>query len=142
VAGWPGLLVDGYDEIITSLDFVPAVDTLELVRMDRLSANVLLCLFSQEVQTVDIHQKPETLHFGLDVSNGGFRKALRDADGILSGVELQSVSWRDQTRRVIDVAGLASQMQQTLGWATFTAAQFALEMIEGVQKVRFRRSAT
>jgi hypothetical protein len=39
---------------------------IELLRMERLSANVLICLFKGEIKTVDIHQKPETLHFGLD----------------------------------------------------------------------------
>jgi hypothetical protein len=34
--------------------------------MERLSANVLICLFKGKIKTLDIHQKPETLHFGLD----------------------------------------------------------------------------
>jgi hypothetical protein len=48
-------------------------------RMDRLSANVLLCLFVGQVSSVAISLKPETLHFGLDGSAGapgGFYKQL------------------------------------------------------------------
>jgi hypothetical protein len=53
VSGWPGLLVDGRG------------DNLNLVRMDRLSKNILICLFRGEgiVEAVDIYQKPETMHF-------------------------------------------------------------------------------
>lgn len=36
---------------------------IELLRMERLSANVLI---KGEIKRLDIHQKPETLHFGLD----------------------------------------------------------------------------
>jgi hypothetical protein len=37
-----------------------------LLHIERLSPNVLLCLFDGEINSVAIHQKPETLHCGLD----------------------------------------------------------------------------
>jgi hypothetical protein len=59
VSGWPGLLMDGYSDH-------EGKRRLALTRMDRLSRNVLICLFRGEgpVESVDIYQKPETLHFG------------------------------------------------------------------------------
>ena len=53
---------------------------LPLLRMARLSANVLICLFEGIVKTVDLHLKPETLHCGIDKSGGDqdrFSKTLK-----------------------------------------------------------------
>jgi hypothetical protein len=91
VSGWPDLQVDSYSADINDLDAVQSPDLqLPLVRMERLSPNVLLCLFAGEVQTVDIHLKPETLHFGVSLGDdrhtfdrypGGCYKELRSRSG-------------------------------------------------------------
>jgi hypothetical protein len=64
VSGWPGLLVDGFKKV-NNVD-----KKLKLLRMDRLSANVLLCLFEGDVTAVDWRLRPETAHFGLDQKEG------------------------------------------------------------------------
>jgi len=38
----------------------------DLLRMARLSPNVLICLFKGDVAEFSIHEKPETIHFGFD----------------------------------------------------------------------------
>lgn len=134
VSGWPGLLVDGYDQVITDGNIVPDQPPLTLLRMDRLSPNVLLCLFSGDVKTVDIHLAPETMHFGVDDFTGGaISKTPR------SGTNNQPipVPWLNESAQVIDIAKLASLIQEQAGASTYTSAQFALDMIEGVPKVRF-----
>lgn len=150
VSGWPSLIVDGYDEIVMHEDFVPTTEKLPLLRMERLSANVLLCLFNGEIKTVDIHLKPEAMHFGIDVPTEAptkFHKELRNPQGkSLPKLDLDTIPWKDPEQKVIDITGLAgaiekklhSEKDQTLTpTKAFTSAQFALEMIEGVQKVRF-----
>ncbi len=79
VAGWPDVQVDTYDEVVDHDDAMPDTHKLSLWRMQRLSANVLICLFHGEATTVDIHQKPEALYFGLDPKPGsaGFEKHVR-----------------------------------------------------------------
>lgn len=146
VSGWPDLLVDGYSVIVPGNDFVPpGVDRLHLLRMERLSANVLICLFDGEVKTVDIHLKPETMHFGVDAPTGTppkFHKTLRDKD---TGEEIEGstidIPWKDEDRGVIDIGALALAMQNVRRRSSFTSAPFALQMIEGVQKVRFTQQA-
>jgi hypothetical protein len=137
VAGWPALMVDGYDEVIENIDFVPDSKKLNLLRMERLSESVLLCLFEGEVQTVDIHQKPEALHFGLgkrgDTDPPFYIKALRDREGRPDGSTVE-IPWRDGANSIVNVAELVTEIQEEEG---FTSAQFALEMIEWVDKVRF-----
>ena len=55
VAGWPGLIVEGKqnDQAISPL------------RLERLSPEVLLCLFESIISEVKIYLKNETVHFGV-----------------------------------------------------------------------------
>lgn len=140
VSGWPGLLIEGYSERINNDDFVPSADTpLGILRCERLSSNVLLCLFDGEVATVDLHLKPETMHFGVDAPTGNpatFHKTLRNPTTGNDEPKALAIPWKSNSQ-VIDIAQLTSAMKSRLGLSTFTSAQFALEMISGAQKVRF-----
>ncbi len=132
VSGWPGLLVDGYNEDDTK--------KIELLRMERLSANVLICLFKGEIKRLDIHQKPETLHFGLDWDdeNKTFYKKLKNLDGQEINKKVDNIPWKDSEKRVIDINSLTNRIKEQVdNSSSFTSAQLALEMIEGVEKVRF-----
>jgi hypothetical protein len=113
---------------------------LTLLRQDRLSANVLIYLFKGKIKTVDIHQKPETLHFGLDSddNNTSFYKKLKAENGEQVDIRVDSIPWKnDQTIRTLDIRKLKKAMTEQITFPSFTSAQFALEMIEGVEKVRF-----
>jgi len=130
VSGWPGLQVDGYDDS----------KKLTLLRMDRLSANVLICLFAGEVKKVSIHQKPETIHFGLDKKKDGtFYKRLRNSEGQLNddNRKIDRILWKDQGKLVVNIQQLAQDINNVINFDNFTSAQFALEAIEGVQMVNF-----
>jgi hypothetical protein len=136
VTGWPGLLVDWYDE--------ENKETKLPLRMERLSKNVLLCLFAGQVTAVNIHQKPETLQFGFNRpdssdSRSDFSKDNRD--------KKVPIDWKDRDKRVVDISKLAVKLRD--GTATQPnavakdpghSAAFALDMIEGVESVRFRHS--
>ncbi|TRU66417.1 MAG: hypothetical protein EWV55_19365 [Microcystis viridis Mv_BB_P_19951000_S69] len=140
VSGWPSLLVDGYNEIISNDAAVDDSKKIELLRMERLSANVLICLFNGEIKTLDIHQKPETLHFGLDSDdeNKTFYKKLKNLDGQQIDEKVDNIPWKDSKKRVIAINSLTDRIKEQVDNSrSFTSAQFALEMIEGVEKVRF-----
>ena len=137
VAGWPGLLVDGYGK---EDDTQP----LQLLRMDRLSANVLICLFAGEIKEVDIHQKPETLHFGLDSDDQGktYDKKLKNDQGQAVEFKIDNIPWKEEHKRIINIDQLKQYIEDQLKsnnitFTSFNSAEFALEMIEGVEKVRF-----
>lgn len=153
VSGWPGLLVDAYSDREGKLP-------IRLLRMERLSANVLICLFEGEMKRVEIHQKPETVHFGLDVHeppedpSSGFYKNLRDAtsgkqstDRVEMGalpkdnVEIGTSHWRSGSPATLDISGLAQAIKLKVS-TPFTSAQFALQMVEGVEKVVFLAGPT
>jgi len=151
IAGWPDLQVDGYDEVVETDDCVPDKEKLPLLRMERLSQNVLICLFEGEVKTVDIHQKPEAMHFGFDTPNEQYKsyyKKLKDSNGheLTEVLEVEPDSetnfWKDKTKRVINICKFAEAISEKVKQrkSGFTSAQFALQMIEGVQKVRFKKT--
>jgi hypothetical protein len=110
---------------------------LPLLRMARLSANVLICLFEGIVQTVDLHLKPDTLHCGVDRASGahqGWHKKLRGS----GGKSIDPLPWREGDKRTIGIGELAKRIKEKLTHAEpLSAAKFALEMIEGAEKVRF-----
>jgi peptidoglycan hydrolase-like protein with peptidoglycan-binding domain len=123
VSGWPGLLVDGYDKDDT--DTVKPLPPLCLP--ERLSKNVLLCLFDVEVRAVDIHQKPETLHFGFNRPEPGSDFLYKEKTGT------KRIIIKD--KRVVDIGKLAGAEYLASGHS----AQFASDMIEGVERVQFAK---
>lgn len=144
VSGYPDLQVTGYLQPLTNQDAAPPGDeAYQPVRMEKLSASVLICLFDRSIQTVDIHLKPEVLHAGME--NGGF-KYLRNDKGELSNTVKVMVPL-DENRRItvsspVDGNGLVEKMKQEVAknnWNIpgITSAEFAMEMITGVENVRF-----
>jgi len=102
---------------------------LPLLKMQYLSPNVLLCLFAGDVKTVDIHQKPEALHFGLNRSGTGhsvryYRELKSHRGGKLRGCKVD-IPWRTEEEngkkkqntftRVISIHDFSCAIQKKLG---------------------------
>ena len=116
---------------------------LPLLRMAPLSKNVLICLFDGIVDAIDLHLKPETLHFGVDTDPGtnSFSKKLRNAQGKENSLFSIPVPQKGTTHQVIDIVQMTLDIKKELNkkdpkLTSFTSAEFALQMIEGVEKVR------
>jgi hypothetical protein len=94
-------------------------------------------MFAGEVTAVDIHQKPETLHFGFNPPDSSNLEYSKDNKG-----KNVAIGWKDEDKRVVDISKLAA----SLGGATSTpkdlyhSAKFAIDMIEGVERIRFQLS--
>lgn len=134
VSGWPGLIVDGYSDN-------DGEHPVLMLRMERLSADVLLCIFWGEVGRVDVHQKPETLHFGLVHSQGAFSKKLRHENGAErpNTIKLGPAHWRENSPRTLKIIELAKSIKAELELpAALTSAQFALQMVDGSENIVFR----
>lgn len=132
--------------------FLSIENKLPILRFERLSPNVLLCLFAGEIKTIDIHQKPEALHFGCNRSDEGYNRELKTETGGEKPGCVVPIPWKtietienkeSKTKRVISIASLNNSIQQKLYPSSSeqeikatTSARFALQMTEGVQKVR------
>jgi hypothetical protein len=148
VTGWPGMEVVGYDAKDAKLDFL---------RLEQVGPGVMLCIFDGVAQTVEIHEQPEALHFGVDEdpdnpSPEKFAKSFRyitAVDGHQPGTPVDEPPLRiypdyvrDPINSVLQIDKLAKAIQATLKQdkvydGAFTSAEFALEMIEGVLQVTF-----
>jgi hypothetical protein len=150
VSGWPGLEVQAYTD-------TQQQDPAEILRMEHLAPDVLLCFFEGEIKELHIHEHPEALHFGVDQSDNPpytYSKSLKYPvksnsheagtqvdDAVAPPVQLASY-FRDNDARVVQIDKLAGAIHSELSGkidytGPFTAAEFALEMIEGVEAVIF-----
>jgi len=149
VAGWPNM------EVIASGSNNA---TLQHLRLDRIASDVLLGIFDGLVERVVFREPAETLHFGIELDDSGDHKLLKYVDTgplgqqpgtIIEGVRVD-VPLRDPARRVIDIQRLAngSSAADSIYQALlanggikpandYTSAEFALEMIQGVQRVDY-----
>ncbi|MBP2232602.1 hypothetical protein J2847_005933 [Azospirillum agricola] len=143
VSGWPGIEVSGYDTTEPKATSVP----LPILRLERLSDDVLLCLFSGLPKRVDFLQPPEGLHFGVrrDAAVPSCVKTFLRGLGhgrYTAGVQIPGaeapVSLRVGTRasgvmRVDATARAARERLIALGALSagdsFTAAEFAVQMV-------------
>lgn len=132
VSGWPGLLVDATDKDDRKLD---------CWRKECLSPNVFVCFFKGILSRVTLHLKPEDLHFGVDSDKDGFYKDLRENRLKEDSIRLKSLPWKSgpKDRRTLDIVQLATEITKALhkSAGSFSSADFALEMIEGVDIVEF-----
>jgi hypothetical protein len=139
VAGWPDLQVEASSKLLNKEDLISNGTKLELLRYDRLSESVLLCLFTGEIKTLDISLKPQGLHFGFDTKNNVLCRSLRNPDGNENGKQVYLSSFKEEDKKAIDIDALAKNIYRELkiNETKFTSAQFALQMIQGAEKVRF-----
>jgi len=155
VEGWPHLQVEGYSSIPQDAQAERFATPLPILRMERLAPDLLLCLFDGNLQTLDLHEVPETIHFGLSYEanphsvseNGlsGWYKAYRD---ILNAEEQTPVvdasPYLTPTSGRLDITGLANALQSLADVNDPNAVRdgasqswwVAFQMIEGVQQVR------
>ncbi len=131
VSGYPGLLIDAYDD---------RNHQLKELRRQNLSSNILLYIFEGNLHHLDIHQKPEMLHFALELTgNGGYQKTLRNLQNMLPP-NPSTVGGSLPTNRKVPISILASDIRKALNIANdrFNSGHFALQMIETVEKVSFK----
>ncbi len=131
------------------------LDPLQILRMDRLAPDILLCIYNGKVTEIEVKQPPEAIHFGAaSKQGGGYQKTkLRTITGNASllGTTCEGtvqVPTDDRAMRVVKVRELAANIQRELvskrqmtSTDVFTSAEFAVEMIESPAKVIFRAPA-
>jgi hypothetical protein len=140
VTGWPHLGVKAYTQPIPDSEASNyrqlAVPPTKRLRLDRLGEDILLCLFEGDIQTVEVHEHPEAIHFGVDTDHpediATYYKELRKINGTPSGTKTL-LSWKNgsSNRRTLAIAALAAVESAT------NSAEFGVTMIEGVEMVRF-----
>ncbi len=144
VEGWPGLEVKAYKK-----DDEQTMIT--LLRMERLSKDVMICIFDDEFKRVELRQPAEAMHFGLDIKKGQFSKSLRSTGvskllGKKLDVELDAIPFRTADRRTVNIEKLVEDMKTELYKVgelgkSFTSAEFAIVMVESAQEGVFHNES-
>jgi hypothetical protein len=114
---------------------------LDIVRYERLSEEVILCIVAGNMDKLELREPPEALHFGVSEPTAGdggilFMKDLRS----LTGTDLDiQINGDARPNGVIDMVALAASIESA-GTATvfgdkFTTADFGFVMVEPVSSV-------
>ena len=143
VDGWPEIDVVTYAD--PAAEITPATVPLPNLRVETIAPGILLGLVAGLIGQVHLHEPAVGLHFGVDMDQQGNLlpdKTLRALTGAMDGQQSQPapapLAYRgDPARRVLDTQALAGTIQASVPAGQFTAAEFALEMVEGVQSVKF-----
>jgi hypothetical protein len=130
------------------------LEPLQILRMDRLAPDILLCIYNGKVTEIEVTQPPEAIHFGAASEQGGryHKTQLRTIRGNASSLGTTcegtvQVPIDNRGRGVVTVHELAANIQRELvnkqqiaSSEVLTSAEFAVEMIESPAKVVFRAS--
>lgn len=145
VSGWPALMVESPTVMPTTK--APTPDCNQLLRMDRLAPDILLCLFEGEAQYFDLHLKPESIHFGFNKPETGdllYTKGIKFSfanDKVsTASVDAIPIEWKSPSDyRVVDLFGMNETMYNKLNGTNgfLNPAEFAMEMVQGVPKIVF-----
>lgn len=146
VSGWPGLRVKAYNE--QGQELTPAPGETESGR--RITPDILLYLVEGIIHRVTFQEPSEGIHFGLDKTPEGTIAPKKSLRNVVNGPDLGKdagevavppAAFRPPLRgrdyQVLKIDDLTQKMAKALGSNAnrFTPAEFALEMIEGVEGV-------
>ncbi len=147
VSGWPGLEVKAYSTVQNN----EPSDQIQLLRMDRLSPEVMLCLFESTPKWIEVDEPKEGLHFGVGddfAIQPRFLGGTNQATGEPATQEpsqYATAKLKDETHRVLDVlatindadTGILAKLKAlnvSLPSTGFGAAAFAVEMISTAEQ--------
>ncbi|MEM7799645.1 MAG: hypothetical protein AAF633_10685, partial [Chloroflexota bacterium] len=105
-----------------------------LLRLERLSKNVLIAIFEGQINVVDFHLKPDIIHHGVHADGPKqLYKYRRDEDGreLTSGEKIPVATRSNGAAGVLDISALARDLT-----VNENAGEFGLQMIEAIPRLR------
>jgi hypothetical protein len=138
-SGWPGLEVRAYRHS----DGQAGSESVGLLRMDRPSEDVLLCLFAHVPAWIEFDEPKEGLHFGVEVEGGKEKIGLRHLDGNDVGKFCIEMDVPDRgEHRKLDIQALLEGMKAKLfdpgDGGELGPAAFALQMVKVPEQMVFQ----
>jgi len=122
VSGWPDLLLDAQ----------ASSGAIQPKRQEYLSANMLLCLYQEQIQSVTFHLKPEAFHFGLEGGLTVYKRTLRDSNGNQTG---PSQEVKISGSRVVDWVDFQNRINARP--LTSASATIAYQMVVEAPKIQY-----
>jgi hypothetical protein len=145
---YPGIEIKGYRAVGKNDDGAPlGIDRMQILRLDRLSPNVLICLFPDAPAWIEFDQPSEGLCFGVEPAQQALEIALRDPHNgeVLPDVIYTLDSVADfrgpQSERVLNIKHLNAALAAKLGKTTLNAAELALQLVKVPEQMVFTNQA-
>jgi len=142
ISGWPDLQLEAYLK-------TDPVNPLSMIKQ-KLTDNIVLCLIDGEPDEIDFFLKATQLHFGFyksDPSSIDYHKKFRNKDGKemlitdkIGNPLPPSDEMLDMDSRTLKIKGLAKFINEHLDFPEMDSASFALSMIEGVARFKWKKS--
>ena len=141
VSDFPGLEITAFD-----VDGNP----LTILRMERVASEILLCIFNEEISSIQFTQPSEGLFFGLNGTTNRFYKTLRhqsSSDRAEIGktdddAKVETIPYRINSENVLNINDLAAAIKKELinnklmnANDLFTSADFALQMTTEAESI-------
>jgi hypothetical protein len=148
LAQYPGIEIKGYKSVGKNDDGAPlGVDRMQILRMDRLSPDVLICLFPDAPAWIEFDEPSEGLCFGVESSQQALEIAIRDPG---NGEVLPDVIYTldpvadfrgPQANRVLNIKHLNAALATALDKSSLNAAEFALQLVKVPEQMVFTNQA-
>ena len=148
VSGWPGLVVKGFKG-----DYATGTQV-KMLRMDRLSSNVLLCIFLDIPDTIMLAEPQQGICFGIEDGDVIGLRQLSNPPGKPTGTDFPApatggfasffrATSGDVGDSVLNLNDGANSVVQTMQGSkylgtTIGPAQFALEMVKAPEEISFK----
>jgi hypothetical protein len=141
----PGIEIKGYRTITQNDDrTLEGADRMQLLRMERLSPNVLICLFPDTPAWIEFDEPKEGLCFGVEPVEAKLEIGIRDpANGELMRENVYTLDDKadfrgDMSFRVLNIAHLNTALAQKLSMASMNSADFALQLVKVPEQMVFQ----
>lgn len=141
---YPGIEIKGYRSIATDEEgALYGADPMQILRLDRLSPNVLICLFPDAPAWIEFDEPKEGLCFGVEPSESSLEIGIRDPK---NGEEMPDVIYTlgaadfrgAQSNRVLNTKNLNAGLAAKLSKTTLNAAEFALQLVKVPEQMVFQ----
>ena len=117
---------------------------MQLLRMERLSPNVLICLFPDTPAWIEFDEPKEGLCFGVEPVDTKLEIGIRDpANGERMHDDIYTLDDTADFRgaksnRVLNISHLSTALAQKLKMASLNSADFALQLVKVPEQMVFQ----
>lgn len=151
ISGWPDIQIAAYKTLPDTTEeqpFQTNPKVIHPIRTERLSPQVLLMIFEEEIVCLDFYLTPDTLHFGFDLSGGStdilepddLLINLRDPeDGQLilnKSIDLNNVI--DNANFKVNTERLAEKLKLEMDRSEMKSNTLALQLVAGSDLIRIK----
>ncbi len=154
ISGWPDIRIAAYKTLPSNTEEEPYQTNPKVIhpiRTERLSPQVLLMIFEEEIVCLDFYLTPDTLHFGFDLGSEstGIQEPddlvinLRDPENgqLMSNDPIALTNIVDNTSLKINTEALISALESELDETEINSNTLALQLVAGSDLIRIKAPA-